>query len=79
MRKGSSELVSMLWLRMTAYDAQSGVRQLERLNAAIAQSRLEIPIAAVFSLDDVARAHERVESGHLIGKVVLNISLGRSA
>jgi NADPH:quinone reductase len=61
-------------LRITGYDAQSGVRQLDRLGAAIAESRLEVPIAATFSLDDVARAHERIERGHVIGKVVLEIS-----
>jgi NADPH2:quinone reductase len=61
-------------LRITAYDAQTGVRQLERFNAAIAESKLEVPIAAVFSLGDVARAHERIERGHVIGRVVLNAS-----
>jgi len=61
-------------LRITTYDAQTGVRQLERFNAAIAESKLEVPIAAVFSLGDVARAHERIERGHVIGKVVLNAS-----
>ena len=61
-------------LRITSYDAQSGVRELERLNAAIEESRLEVPIAAVFSLDDVALAHERVERRHVIGKIVLDVS-----
>jgi NADPH:quinone reductase len=61
-------------LRITSYDAQPGVREFERLNAAIQESRLEVPIAAVFSLDDVARAHERIERGHVIGKIVLDVS-----
>jgi NADPH:quinone reductase-like Zn-dependent oxidoreductase len=61
-------------LRITSYDAQSGVREFERLNAAIEESRLEVPIAAVFSLDDVAEAHERIERGHVIGKIVLDVS-----
>ena len=61
-------------LRMTGYDAQSGARQMERLNTAIEGSRLEVPIAEVFALEDVARAHERIERGHVIGRVVLNVS-----
>jgi NADPH:quinone reductase-like Zn-dependent oxidoreductase len=61
-------------LHMTAYDARSGVRQFDRLNAAIEDSRLEVPIAEVFALEDVARAHERVERGHVIGRIVLNVS-----
>lgn len=65
-------------LRLTAYDAQSGVRQFDRLNAAIVESRLEVPIADVFSLDDIVRAHERVERGHLVGKVVMNVSASAS-
>lgn len=64
-------------LRMTAYDARSGVRQFDRLNAAIVDSRLEVPIAEVFALEDVARAHELIERGHVIGKIVLNVSLNR--
>ena len=61
-------------IRITGYDAQSGVRAFERFNAAIAESRPQVPIADVFSLDDVAHAHERVERGHVIGRVVLNVS-----
>jgi NADPH:quinone reductase len=60
-------------IRITGYDAQSGVRQFERFNTAVAESHLEVPIAEVFSLDDVARAHERVERGHVIGRIVLKV------
>ena len=66
-------------LRISSYDAQSGVRQFDRLNAAISEARLEVPIAAVFSLEDVARAHERIERGHVIGKIVLNVSGKRTS
>lgn len=60
-------------LRITGYDAESGVRPFERLNAAIEESRLQVPIAAVFPLDEIARAHERIEQGHVIGKVVVDV------
>ncbi|HEV8217084.1 MAG TPA: NADP-dependent oxidoreductase [Gemmatimonadaceae bacterium] len=61
-------------LSITKYDAESGVRQFERLGAAIEQSKLEVPIAATFPLNEVARAHERVERGHLVGAVVLEVA-----
>lgn len=60
-------------LVVKSYDAESGVRQFERLNAAIEESDLEVPIADTFALDDAARAHKRVERGHVLGKVVLKI------
>ena len=61
-------------LKITSYDAESGVRPFERLNAAIAESRLQVPIAAVFPLDDIARAHERIEQGHVVGKVMIDVN-----
>ena len=60
-------------LRVRSYDAESGVRQFERFNAAVEESRLDVPIAEVFPLTEVARAHERVEQGHVIGRVVLDM------
>lgn len=60
-------------LRMTGYDAESGVRQFERLSAAIEESRLQVPIAAVFPLEEIVRAHERLEQGHVLGRVVLDV------
>jgi NADPH2:quinone reductase len=64
-------------LKITSYDAESGVRPFERLNAAVEQSRLQVPIAAVFPLDEITRAHERIEHGHVVGKVVLEVAGGR--
>src|SRR5687768_593964 len=64
-------------LKITGYDAESGVRQFERLNAAIEESVLRVPIAAVFPLDEIARAHKRIEQGHVIGKVVLDVGARR--
>ncbi len=64
-------------LKTTTWDAEAGVRQFERLNAAIEESRLQVPIAAVFPLEQAARAHERIESGHVLGKVVLGRGVSR--
>jgi NADPH:quinone reductase len=64
-------------LRIKSYDAESGVREFERLNAAIEESRLQVPIAAVFPLEQAARAHERLESGHVLGRIVLDVGRER--
>lgn len=61
-------------LRLSSYDAQAGVRQFQRLDDAVSEARLEVPVADIFALQDVARAHERIERGHVIGKIVLNVS-----
>jgi NADPH:quinone reductase len=61
-------------LRIQAYDAESGPRELERLGRAIEEARPEIPIAGVFSLEDAAQAHERLERGHVLGRIVLSIA-----
>lgn len=60
-------------IRIKAYDAVPGVREFERLRRAIAESELQIPIAAVFELEEARFAHERVEKRHLLGKVVLRV------
>jgi NADPH:quinone reductase-like Zn-dependent oxidoreductase len=60
-------------LRITGYDAQTGAREFERLGRAIEDAHPEIPIAEVFTLEDAATAHERLERGHVLGKIVLRI------
>ena len=45
----------------------------ERLNCAIEAVKLEVPIAAQFPLAQAAKAQERVEAGHILGKIVLRI------
>ena len=62
-----------LGIRMTLYSYISGVREFERLNAAVEAGRLRVPIAAEYSLADAAKAHQRLEAGHLLGKIVLHI------
>jgi NADPH:quinone reductase len=55
------------------YNAVAGPQEFERLNQAIIASKLQVPIAAEYPLADAARAHERLEAGHVLGKVVLRI------
>jgi NADPH:quinone reductase-like Zn-dependent oxidoreductase len=55
------------------YDAIAGPQEFERLNQAIIAAKLQVPIAADYPLADAAKAQERVEAGHVLGKVVLQI------
>ena len=61
-------------LRIKAYDAEVGPRELERLGREIERALPEIPIAEVFGLEDAAKAHERLERGHVLGRIVLRIA-----
>lgn len=55
------------------YNAIPGVKEFERLNRAIEAVKLQVPIAAQFPLAEAAKAQERVEVGHILGKIVLQI------
>lgn len=56
-----------------AYDAIPGPQEYRRLNRAIEQAHLQVPIAAEYSLAEAAQAQQRLEAGHILGKVVLRI------
>jgi NADPH:quinone reductase-like Zn-dependent oxidoreductase len=59
--------------RAIAYDGEMSPQAMERLNAAI-DSR-SIPLKTeVFPLKEIARAHERLERGHVIGKIVISLT-----
>jgi NADPH:quinone reductase-like Zn-dependent oxidoreductase len=55
------------------YDAGAGVREFERLGAAVQAERLKIPIAECYPLAKAGKAHERLAEGHVLGKIVLAI------
>jgi NADPH:quinone reductase len=55
------------------YNAVPGPQEFERLNAAIVAAKLKVPIAAEYPLAQAAQAQERVEKGHVLGKVVLRV------
>jgi NADPH2:quinone reductase len=62
---------------MTAYDGEVGSREFARLERAIGEARLRVPIAAVFPLAQAAKAHARLERGHVLGRIVLRIKQDR--
>lgn len=58
---------------MMRYNAIAGPREFERLNQAIAAVKLQVPIAGQYPLAEAAKAQERLEAGHVLGKVVLQV------
>jgi NADPH:quinone reductase-like Zn-dependent oxidoreductase len=58
---------------IVSYDAVAGVREFQRLNRAVEEAHLQVPITAAYLLADAAKAHERLAAGHVLGKVVLRI------
>ena len=60
-------------VRMIPYDAVGGRAPLERLNRAVAESRLKVVIEKVYNLEQAADAHARIEQGHVVGRIVLEI------
>ncbi len=62
---------------MLPYNAETGAHAFERLERAIIEARLKVPIAAEFPLAGAAKAHERLEKGHVLGRIVLRIRGGK--
>jgi NADPH:quinone reductase len=60
------------------YDGEVSQQRLARLERAADEARLQVPIAAVYSLAQAARAHARLERGQVIGRIVLQIARGAS-
>lgn len=60
-------------LSVVRYDAIAGPEEFQRLNRAIEAANLAVPIAAEYPLAQAAQAQERVEAGHVLGKIVLRI------
>jgi NADPH:quinone reductase len=60
-------------VNLVRYDAIAGAREFERLNAAITAVKLRVPIAAEYPLMRAAAAQQRMASGHVLGKVVLQV------
>jgi NADPH:quinone reductase-like Zn-dependent oxidoreductase len=60
-------------IEVTAYDGTAGVREFERLGRALEEGRIAVPIAASYSLEQAAAAHQRLAKGHVRGKIVLQV------
>jgi NADPH2:quinone reductase len=55
----------------TGYNGVPNPAAFARLNAMIDANPIEVPITAMYSLDDGAEAHRRLERGHVLGKIVI--------
>lgn len=62
-------------IEMLAYDAVAGIEEFKKLNRVImeANPEIDVPIAGTYSLASAAKAHERIEEGHVLGKIVIRI------
>ena len=60
-------------IRIKSYDAIASPKHFARLNRAVEEARLQVPIAAVYPLAQAAKAHERIKRGHVPGRIVLRI------
>lgn len=61
---------------LIAYDGESGNKHLTELEEAANEARLRVPIAAAYPLAQAGRAHERIEKGHILGRIALRIRRG---
>jgi NADPH2:quinone reductase len=60
-------------IRLTAYDAEAGPPEFVRLQRAVVEAKLRVPIARVYPLSQAAKAHVRLERGHILGRIVLQV------
>jgi NADPH:quinone reductase-like Zn-dependent oxidoreductase len=60
-------------VRVQAYDASVSRQEFARLERAVEETRLRVPIAARFPLSQAAQAHRRLERGHVLGRIVLRV------
>jgi NADPH2:quinone reductase len=60
-------------VQVHSYNAETGQHAFERLEQAAVEALLKVPIAADFPLEHAAKAHERIEQGHIRGRIVLLI------
>jgi NADPH2:quinone reductase len=65
-------------IRLLAYDAVAGPSEFARLERAAIEARLRVPLAAVYPLAQAAKAHTRLERGHILGRIALRIRSSNS-
>src|SRR6266850_1935461 len=60
-------------MTLVRYDGISGVRELERLTAAVQAAKLKVPVAECYPLAQARKAHEHLAEGHVVGKIILAV------
>jgi len=66
-------------LAAIAFDGVPNPAAFARLTAAIDEAPFDVPIAAMYSLDDAAEAHRRLERGHVHGTIVVVVDATEDA
>ncbi len=59
--------------RLHAFDAIASPREFEKLNRRFRAGRIRVPIAASYPLGNAAQAHRRLDRGHVLGRMVLQV------
>jgi NADPH2:quinone reductase len=60
-------------IRVKGYDADVSPTAFTKLGRAADAAKLVVPIAATYPLGRASKAHERVERGHVVGRIVLTM------
>ena len=63
-------------IRLAAYDAVAGPGEFGQLAQAVEAAQLRVVVGGVYPLERAAEAHERVERGHVLGRLALLIRSG---
>jgi NADPH:quinone reductase-like Zn-dependent oxidoreductase len=61
---------------LQGYDGEVSQPRLAHLERTADETRLQVPVAAVYPLAQAARAHARLRRGQVIGRIVLRIARG---
>jgi NADPH2:quinone reductase len=62
-------------INVIGYDLKAGPGELTRMTQLLTNARPRVPIAAIYPLDEVVKAHQRLQEGHVLGKIVLRLKL----
>jgi NADPH:quinone reductase-like Zn-dependent oxidoreductase len=60
-------------VRVESYNAEAGPKEYEKLERAVGEARLQVPVAGVYPLAQAARSHARIEKGHVLGRIAVQV------
>lgn len=69
----NQELAEKHKIKFKYHFVEPNARQLDIIGKWIDEKKVKIILQEIYSLKDVAKAHEQIESGHTTGKIVLRI------
>lgn len=75
----SEELAAKYEVSASFCFVQANPEQLSKISTLIDSGKLKVEIDSVFQLDDIAQAHQRSESGHARGKIIIQVQDGQGS